>query len=33
VTLAGRRIALALFTLATFALLLFTLGAPYEQGG
>jgi hypothetical protein len=32
-TLSGRHIAMALFTLATFALLLFTLGAPYEHGG
>jgi hypothetical protein len=32
-TLSWRRIVLALFTLATFALLLSTVGAPHEQGG
>jgi hypothetical protein len=32
-TLSWRGAALALFTLATFALLLYTIGAPYEHGG
>ncbi len=32
-TLSWRRITLALFTLATLALLLYTVGAPYEHGG
>jgi hypothetical protein len=32
-TLTRRRLALALFTLLTLALLLYTAGAPYEHGG
>jgi hypothetical protein len=32
-TLSWRRLTLALFTLATLALLLSTIGAPYEHGG
>jgi hypothetical protein len=32
-TLSWRRIALALFTVATFVLLLYTVGAPHEHGG
>jgi hypothetical protein len=32
-TFSWRGTALALFTLATLALLLFTIGAPYEHGG
>jgi hypothetical protein len=32
-TLSWHRIALALFTLATLALLLYTIGAPHEHGG
>jgi hypothetical protein len=31
--LTGRRIAYALMTLATLALLLYTVGAPHEHGG
>jgi hypothetical protein len=32
-TLSWRRLILALFTLATLALLLYTIGAPHEHGG
>jgi hypothetical protein len=32
-TLSWRRLVLAAFTLASLALLLYTVGAPYEQGG
>lgn len=32
-TLSWRRLTLALFTLATLALLLYTIGAPHEHGG
>jgi hypothetical protein len=32
-TLSLRRITLTLFTLATLALLLYTVGAPHEHGG
>jgi len=32
-TLSLRRITLAVLTLATFALLLYTVGAPYTHGG
>ena len=32
-TLSLRRITFALFTLATLALLLYTVGAPHEHGG
>jgi hypothetical protein len=28
-----RRVALVVFTLATFAVLLYTVGAPFEHGG
>ena len=31
--LTWRRLALALMTLTTLALLLYTVGAPYEHGG
>jgi hypothetical protein len=32
-TIAWRRITIAVFALATLATLLYTIGAPYEQGG
>jgi hypothetical protein len=32
-TIAWRRVALAVFALAAMASLLYTIGAPYEQGG
>ena len=32
-TLSWPRLTLALFTLATLALLIYTIGAPHEQGG
>jgi hypothetical protein len=32
-TVPARRVVLALFTLASLALLLYTIGAPHEQGG
>jgi hypothetical protein len=32
-TVTWRRITLAAFTLATLALLLYTIGAPHEHGG
>jgi len=32
-TLPWRRLTLALFTLAALAVLLYTIGAPHEQGG
>ena len=31
--LSWRRIALAVITLATLAMLLYTIGAPFDQGG
>jgi hypothetical protein len=31
--LSWRRIALAVVTLATLAMLLYTIGAPFDQGG